>query len=176
MNRNNLIIIFALLMICSCRKKSISHESISNNTENIHSLLKSIEETDRKLTKYGYIEAFNKKYPSEINLFETYVLKEQLIELLGRKNYEIFLENTEIQNPIIIVEESYAYTDGNFPNSYELETAAIEIDFITDKISVGILHNGQVLYFTEKDEKKYEYAEGKLKEWLIKAHEKIDPY
>nr|WP_315189385.1 hypothetical protein [uncultured Flavobacterium sp.] len=75
-----------------------------------------------------------------------------------------------VQVPIEIIDDEYAFVRGGAPHNFGTDEACIEIDFINDKISVGILSEGKdVLYFTEKEDKSE--TKGELNTWLKEANE-----
>lgn len=103
--------------------------------------------------KYEYTKSFIGKYAFDVGLFEKNILKKQLINLLGKENYKIFLKNMSAQLPIELVENRYVYVSGLASHKGGEEEAVIEIDLVTSMISVGILHNRKILYLTEKNDK-----------------------
>lgn len=118
-------------------------------------------------SKYEYIKKFKGKYPREVSLFYDGVLNTQLINLLGEEKYNLFIENMSVQIPIEIINDECAFISGGAPHSFGYDEACIEIDFVNDKISVGILTNGKdVFYYTEKEDKSTEHTKGMLNEWL----------
>lgn len=122
-------------------------------------------------SKYSYIKTLEGKYPDDINLFESGILRTKLLKLLGEENYNLFIQNMEVQVPIEIIDDEYAFVSGGAPHNFSSEEACVEIDFVNDVISVGILSEDKgILYFTEKENKNV--TKGKLKEWLKEVNDK----
>jgi hypothetical protein len=139
-------------------------EKISESTE-----LDNQDKGNQKELKYSYIKTFEGKYPADHNLFETGILKTQLLKLLGEENYNLFIQNIEVQVPIELINNEYVFVSGGAPHNFGSEEACIEIDFVNDVISVGILSEYKgVLYFTEKEDKSLK--RGKLNEWLSEVN------
>lgn len=141
-------------------------EKISESTEPNNQSLENLKEL-----KYSYIKTLEGKYPADENLFETGILKVQLLKLLGEENYNLFIQNMGVQVPIEITNDEYAFVSGGAPHNFGSEEACIEIDFVNNVISVGILSEDKgVLYFTEKEDKSI--AKGKLNDWLKEVNNK----
>ena len=168
------IITFFILFFSftSCFKEPKNAENLNSFEANqgIEKTAKSTEPNNQysenqKELKYSYIKTFEGKYPADENLFETGLLKTQLLKLLGKENYNLFIKNMGVQNPIEIIDNEYAFVSGGAPHNFGSEEACIEIDFVNNVISVGILSEDKgVLYFTEKEDKSI--AKGKLNDWL----------
>ncbi len=126
-------------------------------------------------SKYDYIKNLKGKYAHDIGLFEPGIIKTQLQNLLGQENYNLFIQNMSVQIPIEIItdgNDEYAFISGGAPHSFGSDEACIEIDFKTEKISVGILTEAaNVLYFTENDDKSQSSAKDKMATWLYEAKE-----
>lgn len=160
------------ILFYSCFKEPKKAENLNSFEANqgIEKTAKSTEPNNQysenqKELKYSYIKTFEGKYPADENLFETGLLKTQLLKLLGKENYNLFIKNMGVQNPIEIIDNEYAFVSGGAPHNFGSEEACIEIDFVNNVISVGILSEDKgVLYFTEKEDKSI--AKGKLNDWL----------
>lgn len=74
-----------------------------------------------------------------------------------------------VQNPIEIIDNEYAFVSGGAPHNFGSEEACLEIDFVNNVLSVGILSDDKgVLYFTEKENKSV--TRRKLKEWISEVN------
>lgn len=159
------------------QKKEDSLNKITSKVVSENERQKNIKSTESENiynSKYGYIKNYKGKYPHDLNLFEKGVLKTQLINLLGKEKYNVFLQNMSVQIPIEIINDEYTFITGGAPHSFGYDVACIEIDFVNDKISVGILTEGKdVFYFTEKENKSQKQTEGKLNSWLYEANQTI---
>lgn len=143
-------------------RENIPTETNKNNIIKEHAS----EIENHNQSKYEYIKKFKDKYPSEVNLFSDGVLNTQLINLLGKEKYYLFKENMSTQTPIEINDE-YAFASGGAPHSFSFDEACIEIDFVNNIISVGIMTEGnEVFYYTEKEDKNTEHTNGMLNDWL----------
>lgn len=125
-------------------------------------------------SKYSYIKQFKNKYASEVELFESGVLKTQIIKLIGLEKYNVFLKNMSVKGPIKVINDEYVFLKGGAPHSFGSDEACIEIDFVSDKISIGIMEDGErVFFYTEKENKNYKQTKGELNEWLSNANQNI---
>lgn len=172
MKKGMVLIFMICILFYSCFKEPKKTGNL-NSFEANQGIEKTSESTEldnqnkenQKELKYSYIKSLEGKYPTDENLFETGILKTQLLKLLGEENYSLFIQNIEVQVPIEIIDKEYAFVTGGAPHSFGSEEACIEIDFVNDIISVGILSEDKgVLYFTENEGKRK--PKGKLKEWL----------
>jgi hypothetical protein len=175
--RKGLVLVGCILFYSCFKEPKKSHnlnslqdnqgiEKISESTR-----LDNQDEKNQIESKYSYIKTFEGKYPDDINLFESGILRTKLFELLGEENYNLFIQNMEVQVPIEIIDDEYAFVSGGAPHNFGSEEACIEIDFVNYVISVGILSEDKgILYFTEKENKNI--TKGKLKEWLKEVNDK----
>ncbi len=160
------------ILFYSCFREPKKAENLNSfeDSQRIEKKAKSTEPNNQyvgnqKELKYTFIKTFEGKYPADENLFETGLLKTQLLKLLGKENYNLFIKNIGVQNPIEIIDNEYAFVSGGAPHNFGSEEACIEIDFVNNVISVGILSEDiGVLYFTEKKDKSI--AKGKLNDWI----------
>lgn len=172
-----MIIGFCFLLIsCFIEPKKVENKNSSVNIQEPGKPIESnkneqqLDENNHIESRYSYIKELEGKYPTDVNLFESGVVKTQLLNLLGEENYNLFIKNMGVQVPIEIIDDEYAFVRGGAPHNFGTDEACIEIDFINDKISVGILSEGKgVLYFTEKEDKSE--TKGELNTWLKEANE-----
>jgi hypothetical protein len=172
------LVLVGCILFYSCFKEPRKSHNLNSLQDN-HGIDKISESTrlDNQIeknqieSKYSYIKTLEGKYPADENLFETGILKIQLLKLLGEENYNLFIQNMEVQVPIEIIDDEYAFVSGGAPHNFGSEEACVEIDFVNDVISVGILSEDKgILYFTEKENKNV--TKGKLKEWLKEVNDK----
>lgn len=151
-----------------------SLDSLKKTQPNDNIIKPLLPEISKSSGKYGYIKNFKKKYPSDVNLYTKGELNKSLLKLLGKKNYEIFINNMSVQGPIDIINDEYTLLSGNAPHSGGFDEAGILIDFRTNKISVGILKDRkEVLYFTENDNKSLKHITSEFQLWMMDAYEII---
>jgi hypothetical protein len=170
------LIFIACILFYSCFKEPKKAENLISfeSNQRIEKISESTEPNNQSLEnlkelKYSYIKTLEGKYPADENLFETGILKIQLLKLLGEENYNLFIQNMGVQVPIELIDNEYAFVSGGAPHNFGSEEACIEIDFVNDIISVGILSEDKgVLYFTEKEDKSLK--RGKLNEWLSEVN------
>jgi hypothetical protein len=170
------LIFIACILFYSCFKEPKKTEKLNSfeTSQRIEKISESTEldnqdKENQKELKYSHIKTFEGNYPADENLFETGILKTQLLKLLGEENYNLFIQNMEVQVPIEIINDEYAFVSGGAPHNFGSEEACIEIDFVNSIISVGILSEDKgVLYFTEKEDKSLK--RGKLYEWLSEVN------
>ena len=167
------LVLVGCILFYSCfkePKKSHNLNSLQDN-QGIEKISESTRLDNQIKSKYSNIKTLDGKYPADENLFETGILKIQLLKLLGEENYNLFIQNMEVQVPIEIIDDKYGFVSGGAPHNFSSEEACVEIDFVNDVISVGILSEDKgILYFTEKENKNI--TKGKLKEWLEEVNDK----
>jgi hypothetical protein len=175
--RKGLIFIGCIVFYSCFKETKKAHDSNSLQDNQVIDKISESTRLDNQIeknqieSKYSYIKTLEGKYPADENLFETGILKIQLLKLLGQENYNLFIQNVEVQVPIEIIDDEYAFVSGGAPHNFGSEEACIEIDFVNDVISVGILSEDKgILYFTEKENKNV--TKGKLKEWLKEVNDK----
>ena len=180
--RKGLVLVGCILFYSCFKEPKKSHnlnslqdnqgiEKISESTRLDNQIESNQIESNQIKSKYSNIKTLDGKYPADENLFETGILKIQLLKLLGEENYNLFIQNMEVQVPIEIIDDEYAFVSGGAPHNFGSEEACVEIDFVNDVISVGILSEDKgILYFTEKENKNI--TKGKLKEWLEEVNDK----
>lgn len=170
---NKWLLFIAFVIFYSCIKEPIKaqkfnsfsiDQEIENNSETYN------QKTKKQIeSKYSYIKTLEGKYPDDINLFESGILRTKLLELLGQETYNLFIKNMGVQNPIEIIDNEYAFVSGGAPHNFGSEEDCIEIDFVNNVLSVGILtYDKRVLYFTEKETKSV--TRRKLKEWFSEVN------
>lgn len=105
-----------------------------------------------RTSNLDYIKEYKNKYPYELKLFEKGELKNRLVKLLGNKNYKKFLQYFDVQTPIEIINDDYTFLNAAAAHSFGMYESAILIDFNKNQITVGILDDTKVLFFSENKE------------------------
>lgn len=109
-----------------------------------------------------------------VDLYQKGILKDRLLKLIGNKNFQIFKKNMTVQGPITIINNEYTFLIGGLPHNAFSDRACLYIDFVNDKISVGLLINGKsILYFTEKKDKHVLHTSGDINGWFMEAYKDI---
>lgn len=155
MNVKNLIYLLLISLILSCNNNR--SEPNSNTTQKIDSTNeeKSVANLNLVNDSLNYIIKYGDKYPYEVKLLDSGMLKDRLIRLLGNKMYKMYISYTDVQSPIEIVNQKRTLISTCAAHSGQTYTTATYIDFQTDELTVGILDDTIVYTYSESTKKLY---------------------
>lgn len=173
MNVKKIIYLLSTFLILSCinnRKEPNNNKTIKNTDSTIGRITKSKWDTNAHIVNdsLNYIVKYGDKYPYEVRLFESGILKNRLINLLGYKMYRLFLSYTDVQSPIEIINQKRTLLSTCAAHSAQSNTTATYIDFQTDELTVGILDETIVYTYSESSKKLYA---PEFQTWEIKSKE-----
>lgn len=168
MNVKNLIYLLLISLILSCINNR--SEPNSNTTQKIDSNNeeKSVANLNLVNDSLNYIIKYGDKYPYEVKLLDSGILKDRLIKLLGNKMYKMYISYTDVQSPIEIVNQKRTLISTCAAHSGQTYTTATYIDFQADELIVGILDDTIVYTYSESSKKLYAPD---FQTWEIKSKE-----
>lgn len=149
----------------------VSKENSKSSKENINeSQIQNSLTKEKEINSLNYIITKADQYPYDVNLFKEGELKKRLLTLLGKANFKKFIEYSQVQTPIKIINNKFSLIEGGAAHSFGIYEAVVLIDFELDKITVGLLDNIKVKIFSEVSTNPNSFNP-EFYDWYLKAEE-----